>query len=126
MSHFVKVKSLFWSLVLYKLAFFHILLLPGIKFENIIEVVEDDIPDINNHPVLVGEISLCDLTKCLKESGNVLKVFEKVKKSEIREIIDAIGATDLKEKRFAGKDKEENLKILSERLQKHVKDVCIL
>ena len=92
--------------------------------QNIIEDVEDDIPDINDHPVLVGEISLCDLTRCLKESGNVLKVFQKVKKSEIREIIDAIGATDLKEKRFAGKDKEENLKILSERIQKHVKDVC--
>ena len=89
----------------------------------IIKNVEDDIPDINDHPVLVGEISLCDLAKCLKES-DVLKVFEKVKKSEIREIIDAIGATDLKEKRFAGKDKEENLKILSDRIQKHVKDVC--
>ena len=57
----------------------------------------------------------------------VWKCFESVsksEKSEIREIIDAIGDTDLKEKRFAGKDKEENLKILSERLQKHVKDVC--
>ena len=42
--------------------------------QNIIENVEDDIPDINDHPVLAEEISLCDLTKCLKESGNILKV----------------------------------------------------
>ena len=92
--------------------------------QNIIEDVEDDIPDINDHPVLVGEISLCDLARCLGESENVLNVFQKVKKHEICEIIDAIGATDLKEKKFTGKDKEENLKILSESIKKHVKDVC--
>ena len=92
--------------------------------QNIIEDVEDDIPDINDHPVLVGEISLCDLSRCLQESKDVLKVFQKVKKREIHEIIDAIGATELKEKRFADKYKEENLKILSERIQKHVKYVC--
>ena len=60
-------------------------------------------------------------------SERVWKHFESVsksEKSEIREIIDAIGATDLKEKKISGKDKEENLKILSERIQKHVKDIC--
>ena len=53
-----------------------------------------------------------------------MKVFQKVKKCEIHEIIDAISATELKERRFTGKDKEENLKDLSEKIQNHVKEVC--
>ena len=84
------------------------------------ENIEDDIPD-TDHPLMVGEISLCDLTKSLKiDFSN----FRKVKNTEITEIIEAIGADDLKEMSFKGRGKIPNLVKLSEKVQKYVKENC--
>ena len=70
---------------------------------------------------MVGEISLCDLTKSLRID---ISNFGKVKNNEIQKIIEAIGANDLKEMSFKGRGKNPNLVILSERIHKYVKENC--
>ena len=87
---------------------------------DIIDSIEDDIPD-TDHPLMVGEISLCDLTKSLRID---ISNFGKVKNNEIQKIIEAIGANDLKEMSFKGRGKNPNLVILSERIHKYVKENC--
>ena len=49
---------------------------------DIIDNIEDDIPD-TDHPLMVGEISLCDLSKSLKID---ISCFRKVKSGEIKKL----------------------------------------
>ena len=87
---------------------------------DIIDNIEDDIPD-TDHPLMVGEISLCDLSKSLKID---ISCFRKVKSNEIPKIIEAIGADDLKEVSFKGRGKNPNVFKLSEKIQNYVKENC--
>ena len=89
--------------------------------ENIIEHIDDDIPDIKDHPIIVGEILICDLAKAISISPTNMK---KVKPNEIQNIIEKIGADDLKERSFRGKEKKTNLEILAARIIEYVKENC--
>ena len=74
--------------------------------DEIIEKVQDDIPDIGDHPMIVNEINLCDLGKSIENSG--LKVLKKVKVTEILEILDKIECKELEDCDFTGKGKKES------------------
>ena len=89
--------------------------------EKIIDHIDDDIPDIKDHPITVGEISICDLAKAINISTTNMK---KVKPNEIQKIIEKIGADDLREKSFRGKEKKTNLEILAARIIEYVKENC--
>ena len=88
------------------------------KFEN------DEVPDINDHPLRVGEISLCDLAKSLNICDDVYKVFKKIKTKELKQIIEFINSDELRGKRFYGKDDYENRQIFSQVLHEFVKEKC--
>ena len=85
--------------------------------ENILEKIEDDIPDIKDHPIIVEEISICDLAKAIKINSSNIR---KVKPHEIVNIIEKIGAEYLREKSFRGKDKKPNLEILASQIKDYV------
>ena len=89
--------------------------------ENILEKIEDDIPDIKDHPIIVEEISICDLAKAIKINSSNIRKF---KPHEIVNIIEKIGAEDLREKSFRGKDKKPNLEILASRIKDYVRGNC--
>jgi hypothetical protein len=90
---------------------------------DIIRNIEDDIPDFGEHPIMVGEICLCDLAKCLKRQ-KLSEVFKKVKLEELYHIAEKIEAEELQEKSFKGKERAENLTILSKKILDYVSREC--
>ena len=90
---------------------------------DIIRNIEDDIPDFGDHPIMVGEICLCDLAKCLKIQ-TLNEVFNKVKPEELYHIVEKIEAEELQDKSFKGKERAENLTILSQKILDYVRKEC--
>ena len=88
-----------------------------VKYPNI----DDDLLDIKDHPIIVGEISICDLAKAINICQTNIK---KVKPNEIQNIIEKIGADDLRDRSFRGKEKKTNLEILAARIIEYVKENC--
>ena len=88
-------------------------------------VDQDEIPDINDHPIKVGEINLCDLAKAIQLSGsNPLKTLKKVKITEILEIVDHLESEELKNLDFTGNEKVTSLKKLGEFVYDYIKNGC--
>ena len=79
--------------------------------------------DFGDHPIMVGEICLCDLAKCLKRQ-KLSEVFKKVKPEEFYHIAEKIEAEDLQEKSFKGKERADNLTILSKKILDYVSKEC--
>ena len=72
---------------------------------------------------MVGEICLCDLAKCPKRQ-KLSEIFKKVKHEELYHIAEKIEAEDLQERSFKGKERAENLTILSKKILDYVSKEC--
>ena len=94
--------------------------------ENLAEKVDqDEIPDINDHPVKVGEINLCDLAKAINLAGSTpQKALKKVKIDEKLEIVDFLQNEELLDLDFTGRGKITSEKILSEFIYDFIKEGC--
>ena len=72
-----------------------------------VEEEEDAIPDINQHPMILGEINLCDLARSLSEKKkSVRQVIKKLKINELLDIVDHIQDQELQDLDFTGKQKD--------------------
>ena len=71
-----------------------------------VEEEEDAIPDIKQHPMILGEINLCDLAWSLSgKKTSVRQVTKKLKINELLDIVDHIQDQELQDLDFTGKQK---------------------